>query len=376
MIIDNENIKLKSILKEWIDKSDEVMICSPFITTTDILFDLMESNIKFTLICRLSFPATPTLFSKLLDFPNTNKSIYVYDDNSLHSKIYLFRRNKISIAAIIGSSNFTNSGIFSNKEYNILMTEGFEQIEKYFKHIIKDSLCKLDQPTINYYNTFYKPVELNERFKRAKISIKLSDKYSNILDKFNYVKGILENENNTVLPFTYVFDAFAHFFKIQIIKDYELLEFSKFNKKDLKKYFNIFVNDYFDNNDLANRQKRFIQSQKIMNNLNAVSDIEIRSFFLGIHSIANGPGSGVRIKNIKNIHIAELKELLNFIINSNLNMSHKYSIALTDNKKNGLRVRFIGESAVGEIPGWLIPEEFPIINGKLEFIFDFFKIVV
>ena len=108
--------------------------------------------------------------------------------------------------------------------------------------------------------------------------------------------------------------------------------------------------------------------------MRTISNTEIKSFFLGIHSISNGSGSGIRVKNIQDIDKSELIKLLNFIININLSMPNKYSIALTDKKKNGMKIRNIGESAVGEIPGWLIPEKYPIKNGKLHYILDFFKI--
>ncbi len=68
MIIDNKVIKLKEVLKEWVEKSDEVLICSPFISYNDVLFELIENKFKMTLICRLSYPASPELFTKLHNF--------------------------------------------------------------------------------------------------------------------------------------------------------------------------------------------------------------------------------------------------------------------------------------------------------------------
>ena len=372
MIIDNENLVLKDVLKDWIDKSDEVMICSPFITSNDILFDLMERKIKLTIICRLSYPASPDLFSKLLSFSNKDKSIFVFDDNSLHSKIYFFKKNDKRLAAIIGSSNFTDSGIYSNKEYNLLITTELDKVEDYFKHLLKESFSKLDTPTIDYYKTFYKPIDSNDRYKRAKISKKLSVDYYNTLEKFYIAKGFLEKENTTDLPFTYIFDSFCHYFKVYMVKDYDLKEYNQFNKDELKKYFKLFISKYLTQDDLKWRSDRLIESQNIRNNLHTLKSNDIKDFFLGIHSIVSG--SGIRIQNIKTIDKTPLIDLLYFLISSSLSMPHKYSIALTAKDKNGLKVDYIGESAVGEIPGWLIPEKYPIKNGKLHYILDFFKI--
>jgi len=373
MIIDNREKNLKDVLKEWIDKSDEILICSPFISYNDVLFELIEHKVKMTLICRLSYPASPELFTKLNTLRNKNQSIFVYDDSSLHSKIYYFKKKGKGLMAIIGSSNFTDSGIYSNKEYNLTTTKELDRIENYFKHLKEESYSELNTEVIEYYKTFYHRPVKNERYKKAKISKKLTEDYSATLEKYFVVKGILERENNTELPFTYVFDSFCHFFKTEIKSDYSINEPDIFDKRILKKYFKIFLSKYF-KNDSNWRMERYKLSKNIRENLQTLSSSEIKQFFLGIHSITSGSGSGVRIQNIKDIDYSVLKELLEFLLNSNLSMSQKYSVALTKKEKKGLRIPYIGESSIGEIPGWLMPEKYPIKNGKLHFIFDFFKI--
>jgi len=373
MIIDNKIVTLKEILKEWIGKSDEVLICSPFISYNDVLFELIEYKFKMTLICRLSYPASPELFTKLDNSINNNQSIYVYDDSSLHSKIYYFKKDGKGLIAIIGSSNFTDSGIYSNKEYNITTTKELIRIEDYFEHLKDESYGKLDEKIIEYYKSFYKKPEKEERYKNVKISSKLTESYSKTLDKFYFVKGILERENNSKLPFTYVFDSFCHFFKIEMINEFSITEPNVFDKELLKKYFKIFLNEYLEK-DYKWRIERYKLSKNISKNLSTASSREIRTFFLGVHSISSGSGSGIRMDNIRNIEISTLKKLLEFLLESNINMPQKYSIALTSVEKNGFKIPYIGESSIGEIPGWLIPDEYPIKNGKLHYIFDFFKI--
>jgi len=372
MIIDNEEKILKDVLKEWIEKSDEILICSPFISYNDVLFELIEHKVKMTLVCRLSYPASPELFTKLENSVNKNQSIFVYDDSSLHSKIYYFKKKGKGLIAIIGSSNFTDSGIYSNKEYNITNTKEFDRIENYFKHLIKESYGELSKEIIEYYKTFYQRPIKKERYKKAKISIKLTEQYSEMLEKYFTAKGILERENKTKLPFTYVFDSFCHFFKTEMRSDYSIKEFKHFDKELLKKYFRVFLKEYF-TKDSDWRINRYKQSKNISKNLQTLSSSEIKDFFLGIHSITSGSGSGIRKQNIKDIDSSILKELLEFILKSNLSMPKKYSVALTKKENNGLKIPYIGQSSIGEIPGWLMPEKYPIINGKLHYIFDFFK---
>ncbi|MBN2890354.1 MAG: NgoFVII family restriction endonuclease [Bacteroidales bacterium] len=373
MIIDNIKITVKDVLKEWIEKSDEVMICSPFISHNDVLFELIEHKFKMTLICRLSYPASPDLFTKLFRSLNNNQTIYVYDDSSLHSKIYYFKKDGKGLVAIIGSSNFTDSGIYSNKEYNIVTTEELERIETYFVDLKKDSYGKLNYKIIDYYKTFYRIPLKEERYKNAKISNKLSEDYNETLKKFYRVKGILERENNTELPFTYVFDSFCHFFKTKIKSAYLIEEPEIFDKDLLKKYFKLFKEVYYQK-DKEWRTERYILSKNIVENLHEIPNSEIKKFYLGIHSITSGSGSGVRKQSINEINNSLLRELLEFLLESNLSMPHKFSIALTKREKNGLKIPFLGNSGIGEIPGWLIPDKYPIKNEKLHYILNFFKI--
>lgn len=373
MIIDNNIITVKQVLKEWMEKSDELLICSPFISYNDILFELIEHKFKLTLICRLSYPASPELFTKLNDSLNRNQSIYVYDDSSLHSKIYYFKKGGKGLMAIIGSSNFTDSGIYSNKEYNIITTKELDRVETYFVDLKKESYGKLNNDIIEYYKSFYQKPSKDERYRNAKISNKLAETYSETLEKYYFVRDVLERENQTNLPFTYIFDSFCHFFKTQIISQYSVIEPTIFDKDLLKKYFKIFLKYYFQK-DSEWRAERFKLSKNIAENIHSISNAEIKNFFLGIHSIKNGSGSGDRIKNINNINTHVLRELLEFFLESNLSMPHKYSLALTKKEKKGMRIPYIGDSSIGEIPGWLIPDKYPIKNGKLHYIFDYFKI--
>jgi HKD family nuclease len=374
MIIDNRKITVKSELKAWIEKSDEVFVCSPFITSTDLLFDFLDRDVRFTLICRLSSPATPELFGQINSFSNKTNFIYLFDDSTLHSKIFYFKSKGKGLCAIVGSSNFTDSGIYSNKECNVLLKNDLEVFDDYFNFLIKESYCKLDNKAIENYKTFYKPVERIERYRNAKVSTTLSDDYTNILRKFNTVKGLLQNENNTELPFTYVFDSFCHFFKVGIQKNFEIHPLEKFSKRQLKKYFKLFIDEYFSQDVIDNRMERYSKTKLVYSNFDSLSEDEIKSFFLGIHSISSGPGLGVRRKNINDIDYHKLVNLLDFLINNDLYMPQKYAIALTDQKNNGQKIDYLGVSAIGEIPGWLMPDEYPILNGKLRYILDFFKI--
>ena len=68
MIINNDGIKLHKVIENEVENSDELIISSPFISANDLVYKLLEKNIKLTLIIRLSPPATPAFLERLLTY--------------------------------------------------------------------------------------------------------------------------------------------------------------------------------------------------------------------------------------------------------------------------------------------------------------------
>ena len=380
MFIDNINTNLSVVLKEQIDKSDEVLIASAFITDTDIIYNLLNSAKKFTLIFRLSHPATPEFLEKLLDLADPTNNLYFFDRNSqdsrpFHPKIYLFIKGGRSFSAIIGSSNFTNAGLDTNYEFNILINEKLEEVDMYIKQIVQESNGILSQSIIDDYKTWYEPPKILRRYKMTRASLKRIDKYKQILEQWRLIKGILEESNTTSLPFTYVYDSFCHHFKVNMIKQLNIEEPFRFDKGLLTESFARFLSDYFVEDDLDWRIARYKLSMKIRQNIKTSSSEDLRLFFKQIHSIKSGSGSGIRTAYFKNQATKdEMQSLLTFIIEDKRSMEEKFAIGLMEKKDGGEKIDYIGDSGLGEIIGWLIPEDYPIINGKFHDSLEFFKV--
>lgn len=376
MIIDNEEFKLHKAIKDELKKSDEIIISSPFISANDLIYKLMEKQIKLTMIIRLSPPATPSFLEKLLSWMNQNKNIYYYESRSFHSKIYLFRKNNKEVSAIIGSSNFTNGGLRDNYEYNILIKDHLSKTKNYLDSIIQTSDGILSNDVISYYKTWYKPIKDHKRYKRTEItSNKDSISYQEIIEKWDFIRGVLEQFNDTRLPFTYAFDAFCHYFKVSMVKGYNIEKYNSFKKQDLIRYFKIFGENDFPNKDYRRREERFKECVWLRKNIETASAGDLRKFFTSIHSVSSGSGSGNRIAYFKKIATKnEMKKLLRFIIREKLPMPEKFALGLKDKAKEGKKIKYVGPSVLGEIPGWLFPEEYPIVNGKFKYVLNFFKI--
>ena len=160
-----------------------------------------------------------------------------------------------------------------------------------------------------------------------------------------------------------------------MVKDQDIKEFNSFSKIDFVQYFKKFIKDYFPT-FLSHewRESRLRDCTWLRNNIQSASVDDLRNFFVKIHSITSGSGAGERLKHFKKTaHENDMRQLLTFIIKKRLSMPQKYAIGLKDKSQNGEKIKYIG-NGLGEIPGWLFPEEYPIINGKFIYVLNFFKI--
>ena len=153
------------------------------------------------------------------------------------------------------------------------------------------------------------------------------------------------------------------------------LKSKKLNKNDLIKYFKIFLEKYFDNEDLEWRKNKFISSMEIKNKYTKLEKEIIRNFIIqGLHCISFGSGSGVRKRELSKTNVNEFKKAIDFILNERIEMPQKIAILLTDKKKGGLKIDYLGKSSIQEIPGWLLPDNYPIINEKFKYVLNYFEI--
>jgi HKD family nuclease len=121
--IDNHE---SSLLKNFI-VADEAIIVSPFLSKSFKFFGFTKAKhlTKITLVttlkndyheqlCKINF------FKNLFEFGKKEAiDIQILIDNSLHGKIYVFKKNNKFIKGIITSANFTSNGLKLNNEWGI-----------------------------------------------------------------------------------------------------------------------------------------------------------------------------------------------------------------------------------------------------------------
>lgn len=127
-IINNRNSENHEFnLLNYFKSSDEVVIVSPFLSKSFDFFGFTKNKHlnKITLITTLKNDYNDQL-SKINFFKNLFKfgkkesiEIEILIDNSLHGKIYIFKKDNEYKNAIISSANFTRNGLKLNNEWGI-----------------------------------------------------------------------------------------------------------------------------------------------------------------------------------------------------------------------------------------------------------------
>ena len=128
-----------SLFKSLLDLSDSIFLVSPFLSSNvDSLFSGMSFSDKKVELITTCAPIGDDHFRKPYQLDSyckyftrvTGKWPEVGIDQSLHSKVYVFSKDKVPFAGIVTSANLTNNGMVSNNETGVLVlcTEALEQL--------------------------------------------------------------------------------------------------------------------------------------------------------------------------------------------------------------------------------------------------------
>ena len=124
------------------DEIDSVFICSPWVglkpEQLDILLNLKQTGVKIFIIMRPIEGKKVNALDTHNFFIENNFNLYYYKVRSLHTKLYLIKKNDYNDVAIFGSENLTNQ---NNEELGmIIRDEDFvEKLEEYLLELLGNS---------------------------------------------------------------------------------------------------------------------------------------------------------------------------------------------------------------------------------------------
>ena len=199
-LLSNDEEKMITILRENLLNCDEFIFSVAFITLGGLtlfleeLKKLEEKNISGKILTGdyLSF-TEPKALKKLLSYKNIKVKIYNNSKESFHTKAYLFQKEKYH-TCIIGSSNISQSALYSAEEWNIKITDN-DFFNVYTKSMSQFEKLWNSNNAVNLSEDFINKYELES------FIYKIDSKNSAI---FLYIKS---NEEifNTIFRFSKIF---------------------------------------------------------------------------------------------------------------------------------------------------------------------------
>lgn len=143
------------LIRSLLPLADAAFLVSPFLYEDFSAFfsglDLNGTSVELVTTCaplgtdQLKKPFSLRSFSNLAE-ASTGRWPTIGLDQALHSKIYIFLKNKIPFAGVVSSANLTGSGLRTNHETGVLLLDGDS-----LRQLIDEVRSNLDYVNISQY---------------------------------------------------------------------------------------------------------------------------------------------------------------------------------------------------------------------------------
>jgi len=185
-VIDNRKIKLANVLNEQIQNANFIRFAVAFAKNSgfqlikDSLDDFFSKSGQAIFLIGLDFSSTdPNVLRNLFSYQENSKSFELLcyrgggtsEISTYHPKVYLINGTEKRNTAIVGSSNLTRGGLFTNTEANIFISSTSES--EFFSDISDTFLSlRLDDrrviPNHEFIDKYDELFKLNRKGKNVK----------------------------------------------------------------------------------------------------------------------------------------------------------------------------------------------------------------
>ena len=383
ILTNNKYKNIKSIFEEMENSYDSILIATAFFSETETIIKMIDKNITISLLVSLRFPTDPDALEKIYVHQNVDVKFLLTD---FHSKFYIFLKDNIPVAGIIGSSNFTNGGLENNIETNVFSKDidFCKALKMHFQNILEKA-HDLEPSDISKYKIFFQKQKVNQlreeevfyesilkdRKNANKNISRKAKQYLSFIKIVHEVKRIIKDELQTYYPETPAFLAIDHFWhwlkteyatqnptgftipneeKIQLLfKDYAIWEREEnYTKQMFEKAKNIF--------------SRYLAKEHLQN----LTEKELIEIYSNLHS---GGDRNKRFdsakKFVENNDFEKIKKAFRYLLYSNDDIVLRIDRLI--NLDSELKLEEFGASCTQELLGWVFYIDYPIRNEKADF---------
>lgn len=396
----SKDTHLKNRLEE-ICKNTTILVSVAFFSNIEFIKKALTNNCEIYLIVRLDFGTDPNALLQVENMNHPNIHMRYYDCRNFHPKFYIID----NVCAIVGSSNLTNSGLFSNLEVNIeISCENiiYEELKREYwiewDHagvLTKERILRFKEKWEIYNNkrpdsnrVFFSEkdriltpnvIDDNKKGKKTESIKRFERDYQLYISAFKKLTNIYTNVSqqrryNNEIPLRIEIDRFLSWLRDKKYKGEEYLNTEKkedtqlekevkylkneFVESKLNEYYNTTNERYFEiKNKLGSREAILNQSKiELLDTLllvNAIYD-QLRFFPGGLETLKQeflNKNDEIKIKNTL-IYLLEGKE--NFI-------ERIYNIVTPSIYK----LDVLADSSVKELYGYINNENIPTCNLRM-----------
>lgn len=171
-------------------------LASPFFSYSDLLRELATADRVIDLIVRLGAATSPGELRKAMALPNVR--VRFFTSSLFHSKLYVFGDR----CALVGSANFTLSGMRSNREITITVLRehpDFDELVTLFEAYWAEANV-LDEPRLKKYEKIWSSTQIKST------EIELDNKVRDAFGDISPSQGIQIRKTETSPEKTYLED--------------------------------------------------------------------------------------------------------------------------------------------------------------------------
>jgi len=374
------------------ENADHIKIAAAYFSDMELIKKWVGEGKHIDLYVALQAPTKPEALRLVSQLDTTKVNLY-YVTKSFHSKCYLFNKGENANVGFIGSSNFTNGGLFSNIEANMLIDSDNEEMLaelqnhferlKEFSNVLtpkdldkyeaiydrrEDSLrkSKSDQKEFNQPRSGKKRMRPDNICKEARDYLKFWEKVD-IVAKL--VKD-LSKEEWPHIPVYLTVDHFWHWIKVEWDKKNikKIQGDLEYREEEIPRLFKKYIHydkagsNWTKTMPRVSKRLNFLLGRKRINKL---SKEEAEEVYRSLHS---GGSRAVRFsadkKFAKENNINKIQKSLEYLLFSEDQITEKIHRLINDPK---YKLREFGPSNIQELIGWMSPGDMPLRNRKADY---------
>lgn len=382
-----EEPKSYNVIKKASKACDRIYIAVAFLSDIELLKEWVKDNKQINLIVALEYPTNPKSLRYLLPLPQVQLKF----NSTLHAKKIIFFKSNTPVAAIVGSSNFTQGGLFNNIETNVFLDQNIylteltaqfnkmwamsqnlqpDDLENYEKHYAK--IIRPSQFLQGQHEHYKKNIIRRSRREQFSNPCKEARDYNKFWDQVdeicNLVRGLSAKEWPEV-PIYLTIDHFWHYIKVEWDRSglRKIQKDPEWQKKQIPYLFEKYITwnnstgNYTSSMKGISEQLAHLLSKERISHL---SKKDAEYIYTKLHS---GGMRSTRFagnkKFVKDNDIFKIRKSLDYLLWSDDDIEVKIDRLIRDPK---YKLEQFGSSNIQEIIGWVQPEKMPLRNNKAD----------